>query len=91
METKFLPPPKFTQLTYLIIESSYSDVCSSTTADGTGVNTDPARAMPKLETLRLGDVPFATGVTGKGQWSSLIIARTSLHFVYVFPHIGTLT
>jgi len=55
----------FTHLTILVIESSCDDGCSSITDDD--VITDLARAMPKLETLQLGDTPCQpTGVTVKG-------------------------
>ena len=58
---------QFTQLTTLIIGFSCSDGCSSTVDDN--VITDLARAMPKLDTLDLGDPPcceIPIGVTAKG-------------------------
>ena len=57
----------FTQLKHLVIDFSCDDGCSSTVDDD--VIMDLARAMPKLETLRLGDEPcqeIQTGVTVKG-------------------------
>jgi len=57
----------FTQLTYLVIEFSCDDGCSSIVDDD--IIMDIARTMPKLEILRLGDDPCGeihTGVTAKG-------------------------
>jgi len=57
----------FTQLVDLIINFPCEGGCSSTVDDD--VIMDLARAMPKLETLRLGDEPcreIQTGVTAKG-------------------------
>ena len=58
---------QFTQLTELIIESPCGGVCSSTMDDDTIATL--ARAMPKLETLRLDDNPcrkIPIGVTAEG-------------------------
>ena len=58
---------RFTQMKYLVIQFSCRDACSSTVDDD--VVMDLARAMPKLETLILGDPPcreFPTAVTAKG-------------------------
>jgi len=57
----------FTQLTHLIIEFSCHRGCSSTVDDD--VITNLARAMPRLNTLRLGEAPcheLRTGVTVGG-------------------------
>ena len=56
----------FTQLKELVIDFSCDDSCSSTIDDD--IITDIARAMPKLEILRLGQAPCRTpaGVTVKG-------------------------
>ena len=57
----------FTHLVYLVIEFSCDDGCSSRVDDDTVTNL--ARAMPKLDTLRLGDSPchgIPTSVTAKG-------------------------
>jgi len=57
----------FTQLRELIIESPCGSVCSASVDNDTIVAL--ARAMPKLETLRLGDLPcreIPTGVTAEG-------------------------
>ena len=56
----------FTQLTYLVVESSCKPSCTSTIDDDTIA--DLARAIPKLETLHLGGRPCETpaGVTVKG-------------------------
>ena len=57
----------FTRLTDIFIGFSCDNGCSSTVDDD--IITDPARAMPKLETLRLGGSPcreIHTGVTTKG-------------------------
>ena len=57
----------FTQLTTLVIHFSCNGGCSSTVDDN--VVTNLARAMPKLETLELGDEPceeILTGVTVNG-------------------------
>jgi hypothetical protein len=57
----------FTQLTYLIIEFSCDDGCSSRVDDDIIINF--ARTMPKLDILLLGDPPcrqIPTGVTVKG-------------------------
>jgi hypothetical protein len=56
----------FTQLKILLINSSCDPFCSSTIDDG--IITDLARAMPKLETLHIGDEPCQrpVGVTAKG-------------------------
>jgi len=58
---------QFTQMTELVIGFSCNDGCSSTVDDD--VITGLARAMPKLETLELGDPPcreIPTGVTATG-------------------------
>ena len=57
----------FTQLTNLVVEFSCNDGCSSRVDDD--IITNLARAMPKLDTLRLGDAPcreIPTGVTVEG-------------------------
>ena len=57
----------FTQLTELIIESPCSDVCSTSVDDD--IIATLAQAMPKLETVVLGDRPcheVSTGVTAEG-------------------------
>ena len=56
----------FTQLEDLTIDSSCKRGCSSTIDDD--IITNMARAMPKLEILRLGDAPCKnpTGITAKG-------------------------
>ena len=57
----------FTQLTNLVVEFSCNDGCSSRVDDDIIANL--ARAMPKLDTLRLGDAPcreIPTGVTVEG-------------------------
>jgi hypothetical protein len=56
----------FTQLKELVIECSCEDGCSSTIDDD--IIIDLARAMPKLETLQLGNAPcqIPTGVTVEG-------------------------
>ena len=57
----------FKHLTNLVIEFSCSDGCSSRVDDDTITNL--AQAMPKLDTVRLGDAPcheIPTGVTAKG-------------------------
>ena len=57
----------FTHLAYLVIEFSCDDGCSSRVDDDTITNL--GRAMPKLDTLRLGDSPchgIPTGATAKG-------------------------
>ena len=57
----------FTQLKKLVVEFSCIGGCSSGVDDDIIINL--ARAMPKLEHLRLGDVPcrrIPTGVTAKG-------------------------
>jgi len=57
----------FTQLTFLLVESSCDDGCSSAVDDN--IIVDLARAMPKLKSLELGDAPCSeipTGVTAKG-------------------------
>ena len=61
--TSLLP---FTQLTHLVVDSFCDDGCSSSVDDDI---IDLAQAMPKLEHLRLGDVPcrrIPIGVTSKG-------------------------
>ena len=58
---------RFTQLFRLDIDSSCDDGCSSTVDDD--IVTNLARAMPKLQILRLGDTPcreIPIGVTAKG-------------------------
>jgi len=62
--TSLLP---FTQMIYLVIESSCDDGCSSNVDDDIIINL--AEAMPKLEHLQLGDTPChhsPIGVTAKG-------------------------
>ena len=52
----------FAQLTILLVEFPCDDVCTSDVDDDIIMNL--ARAMPKLETLRLGEVPCCKIVTG---------------------------
>ena len=75
----------FTQLTHLVIEHPCNDVCSSTVDDE--VVTNLARAMPRLETLQLGDSPCSeiiTGATVKGlvalAYHCLDLSTLRIHF-----------
>ena len=76
----------FTQLKDLHIEFSCVDHCSSRVDDN--IIIDLARAMPKLEILRLGDAPCKTigGVTAKGL---VALARGCRHLSKLRIHFQT--
>ena len=74
----------FTQLVHLTAQFSCGDVCSSSVDDD--VITNLAQAMPRLETLQLGDSPCSrilTGVTAKGL---LVLARHCLDLSWLCLH-----
>jgi len=81
----------FTQLKELIIESSCIGGCSSIVDDDIIINL--ARAMPKLEHLRLGDTPchrIPTGVTAKGL---VVLAHhcPNLFYLHIHFHVASLS